>query len=548
MNVKEVNPVVFASPLEVAEKFVADLPMLRDTPGVLRCLTALRAGRPLDALSCLPDPIEFVGDVERFIAYRQFLAIVSKAPYKGHDTTSAARQSWYAQEAKNKRTNDKWRARARFPAQAARHSPLMEELLNYAARYIRETLGRLTPAKYNRILDLSRPGPGISIGTRDRLLTSPVAKFLDTDHVCTPDAVGIARDWFLRNPKLLSTLKSIDGKLGVECRLSNRVTFVRKNAKTDRSIAIEPSLNVMFQLGLHEYLMGVFAHKRVATLNDQRPNQFLSGIGSGPLGIHGLATLDLSAASDSITTGLVARLIPDDWLHLLNSLRCSHSVLDGVSVKLEKFSSMGNGFTFALETLIFKALAEAARDWGRGTITSVYGDDIIIDCKCALLLTDLLDYCGLSINTDKSFIAGSFKESCGADWLNGKLITPVYIRDLKVRLDSVHRLWNGCRGHLFGPFRAALMSTVRSITKPLFGPDCATNESCFKLSRRQLGTVETARWVNGLGTWKYRCLIAEAVEFPRSHPLAYASALLSGAFSLAKRGRKSVRVGWRLAH
>lgn len=545
---KDVNPVLFGSPLEVAEFLVADLPSLREIPGVLGCLTALRAQRPLDAFRLLPDPIEFVGDADKFASYRQFLAIVTKAPYRGWDTKSAARQSWYAQEAKNKTTNAKWRARARFPLEAARHSPVMEECLNYDASYIRRILGRLTPSKYRQILDLSRPGPGISIGTRNRLLTSPVAKFLDTDHVCTPASLGVVRDWFLRNPKLLSTLQSIDGKLGVECRLSNRVTFVPKNAKTDRGIAIEPSLNVMFQLGLHEYFIRLFSHKGVAHLNDQRPNQFLAGLGSGPSGIFGLATLDLSAASDSITTGLVRRLIPDDWLHLLDSLRCPNSVIDGVEVPLEKYSSMGNGFTFALETLIFKALAEAARDYGRGCITSVYGDDIIIDSSCALLLTDLLDYCGLSVNTDKSFVVGSFKESCGADWLNGKLITPVYVRDLKVRLDTVHRLWNGLRGTNYTRFRARLMSRVRATTTPLFGPECATNESCFKLSRRQLSTVQTARWVNGLGTWKYRCLITDSVEFPRSHPLAYASALLSGAFSLAKRGRKSVRVGWRLAH
>lgn len=533
--------------VQVLEHFVASVPGARDLPGVFHVLFALKAGKYKEALGFTRDPFEFVGSPNKLVLYRQFLALFKKVSFSGEDAKSRAIATWRSNETALRRTNQIWKARMRFPVAAQRRSPVMESLLNRSRHLIEGWLGRLTTGKYQRILSLSRPGPGICIGTRDRLLTAPVAKYLDTDHHCTRGALPLVRDWFLQNPKLLSTLRSVDGRLGVDVSASNRVTFVPKNAQTHRSIAIEPGLNVMLQLGVHEYLTRVFSQKGIAHLQDQRVNQFLAGLGTRSPGLNSLSTIDLSNASDSVSIGLVQRLVPDDWYHLLSSLRCTHSTLEGEVVKLEKFSSMGNGFTFALETLIFKALAESVREYAGGSITSVYGDDIIIDTKCSLLLIDLFDYCGLTVNTDKSFVVGPFKESCGADWLSGTLITPIYLKTRKVDIRSLHRLWNGLKGGLFSEFRKWILSTVRSTGTPLFGPPCAPAEACFKLSRSQMKTVSTARWCKHLQTWKYQAVITDGVDFSREHELAYASALLSGAFSLAKRGVSRRRVGWKLA-
>jgi len=113
----------------------------------------------------------------------------------------------------------------------------------------------------------------------------------------------------------------------------NRITTVPKNAKTDRIIAIEPTLNGYMQHGVGSLIRSRL--KRVGVdLNNQRRNQELALLGS----VDGsLATIDLSAASDSVSTELVRRLLPPDWLAAIEQLRCSQGVLpDGTRVEYQK--------------------------------------------------------------------------------------------------------------------------------------------------------------------------------------------------------------------
>jgi hypothetical protein len=125
-------------------------------------------------------------------------------------------------------------------------------------------------------------------------------------------------------------------------------------------------------------------------------------------------------------------LLPPEWSELLGQLRTGTICYDGLSIKLEKFSSMGNGFTFELESLIFWALAlGCCRTVGVDVEhVGVYGDDIIVPTDAAGLLYEVLDHCGFWVNTQKSYIDGPFRESCGADWLNGKDVRPFYLREL----------------------------------------------------------------------------------------------------------------------
>jgi hypothetical protein len=91
--------------------------------------------------------------------------------------------------------------------------------------------------------------------------------------------------------------------------------------------------------------------------------------------------------------------------------------------KYSKFSSMGNGMTFTIETLIFAAAVAAV---GSKTVC-VYGDDIVTDTNTVPDLLRLLRFLGFCVNQDKSFHTGPFRESCGEHWYRDKLITPVYI-------------------------------------------------------------------------------------------------------------------------
>jgi len=110
--------------------------------------------------------------------------------------------------------------------------------------------------------------------------------------------------------------------------------------------------------------------------------------------------------------------------------------VDGKWRRLEKFSSMGNGYTFELETLIFAGLMSVLlRELGRsgrlGEDVFVFGDDIIIPDDCYGAAIAMLEFCGFSANTEKSFHGPiGFRESCGGDFFEGADVRPFYIKDV----------------------------------------------------------------------------------------------------------------------
>lgn len=217
----------------------------------------------------------------------------------------------------------------------------------------------------------------------------------------------------------------------------SKVTTVRKTALIDRVIAIEPCMNMFMQKGLGSVIRRRL--KKVGIdLNSQTWNQTLARIGSA---LGSLATIDLQSASDSIALMLVRALLPPEWFELIERLRCEVCILpDGTKHRLEKVSSMGNGFTFELESLIFWALSAAVLDL-LGTSDKrlgIYGDDIVIHNSAAPLLIKVLARCGFVTNTDKTFVSGPFRESCGKHYFYGVDVTPFYV---KGQTDETHNLY-----------------------------------------------------------------------------------------------------------
>jgi hypothetical protein len=204
------------------------------------------------------------------------------------------------------------------------------------------------------------------------------------------------------------------------------IDTVPKNAKTHRVIAKEPRANGFLQKGAGSYLRRRL--KRVGIdLDDQTHNQE----GARRAYEDGLATLDLKAASDSMPIELVFELLPLDWAHALDRLRSHKALLpSGETITLQKFSSMGNGFTFELETLVFWAIASSVRDLlsSEGRVL-VYGDDIIVPSAIADELVSQLAFIGFSVNKEKSFITGNFYESCGEHYFKGENVTPIYQKE-----------------------------------------------------------------------------------------------------------------------
>lgn len=201
--------------------------------------------------------------------------------------------------------------------------------------------------------------------------------------------------------------------------------FVPKNAKTFRSIATEPVLNGLVQMAIGDLMVERLARVGV-DLKDQGLNQELARTGS----LTGdLATLDLSSASDTVSRELVGSLLPLDWFTLLNRARSGHmwDRSKGDRIHLQKFSSMGNGFTFPLESLIFWALCRVVCD--ESDTVSVYGDDLIIPTAKYADVVETLQYAGFVVNKQKSYSTGPFRESCGADWYLGTQIRPFYQKE-----------------------------------------------------------------------------------------------------------------------
>lgn len=228
-----------------------------------------------------------------------------------------------------------------------------------------------------------------------------------------------------------------------DCEYSNAidVMFVPKNAKTHRVIGVEPGLNVWFQKSL-----GTWLRRRLRTFGvDLDRGQELHNRLALAASLNGEAvTVDFSSASDHIAQECVRLLFSGSsgairTLKLLELCRTPLAKLDGKLFALEKFSSMGNGFTFELQTLIFWSLARAVGDFA-----SVYGDDVIIPKTSYPAFSAACGFLGLKINESKTCIEGYFRESCGGHYYCGTDCKPYYFREL-ITNATKYKIANGVR-------------------------------------------------------------------------------------------------------
>lgn len=226
---------------------------------------------------------------------------------------------------------------------------------------------------------------------------------------------------------------------------SSKLGFVNKKVHIARTICTEPTINMWFQLGIGSCISERLKYKFNIDLSTQQDvNSRLARVGSLT---NQLATIDLKSASDSISVGLILWAFRDlKWfLNYLMGTR-SPSVIcpNKARLDLDMISSMGNGFTFPLQTLIFTCVVKAAyafegiRFCTKGDYATrnagVFGDDIICENAGVSSVLRLLTLLGFTVNAEKSFVNGRFRESCGTDWFNGNMVRPVYIK--KARSDQ----------------------------------------------------------------------------------------------------------------
>lgn len=284
----------------------------------------------------------------------------------------------------------------------------------------------LGPFDRDEIVSRSGFGPGASTSLRRRN-ASHQNKWVRSSHITEK-----ALPWFVSFrrwagvPDIPSRVEVVEG---------NHVTTVPKNSKTDRVIAIEPDWNMFFQKGVGAAIRSRLQRRAGQLTPDaQLLNREWARRGSSVAEGQPFATIDLKGASDGISLALCAALLPHDWMKGLLELRSPVGIVGDDRFLYEKVSSMGNGYTFELETLLFWGLAKAVCR----TDVRVYGDDIICPVGRSGQLIEILAQAGFEVNPAKTFTAGPFRESCGGHYFNGRDITPFYYRHpIKTMGDAV---------------------------------------------------------------------------------------------------------------
>lgn len=383
--------------------------------------------------------------VDHLMEARQALAFFTKLEpleIPGVNKERVAYQKFIRSEELCKETNETFRAirEGRFCLR-----PRVNAVLHGAARKISRILGPVP--SLSQLPMVYGPGANTSVKAS---VACPRVK-LGANAVCSTPAMQsvtallaefplyarlLAMRRFNRIQQDLSRDEQIGYLLKVEAGIyevdvtcqPGKLQFVPKNAKTYRSIVVEPILNTLAQKGL-----GSWMRRRLrmcgVNLDDQSFNQRLAAHGS-ITNYH--ATIDLSSASDTVSMEIVEELLPYDWVSMLRQFRTSKVRYRKKTFELEKFSSMGNAFTFELETVIFYSLAFAVCEHLQlptGWVNS-YGDDIVVPREAYPLLYETLTACGFLVNREKSFVDGPFRESCGKDFFLGIDIRPYYQKEL----------------------------------------------------------------------------------------------------------------------
>lgn len=406
--------------------------------------------RPSDYI----DRISYLNDV-------QAVKFLSKYPFqKIGDPRQAALTTFDECEASCEIENEFWGG---YQTKRLSLTPEMSDMAIRVQEIIAEILGDTFPVQ--EWLDCCRFGPGTFAFSK--VPKPSTADKLTNDPTVTVEFLPYARSFLNEFPGWCDTL-SYGSNYPIRLRVvpGGKHTTVPKSALTDRNIETQPLLNLFGQLGL-----GMMIRRRLLAIgidldHGQHRNRELARLGS----LYGVyATLDLKNASDTIATELVRQLLPERWFHALTLVRTTSVKIQKETRTLQRFSAMGNGFTFELETLIFYAIARACSPKGQ---VCVFGDDIVLPTGAAGKAARFLPLFGFTVNSKKSFSTGPFRESCGADWFEGIISRPFQLDSGVTDVPSIISLANGLaraacrsnRGYGFDRrYRAAWLFAVRWI-------------------------------------------------------------------------------------
>lgn len=369
--------------------------------------------------------------------------------------------------------------------------------------------GELLWDSYFDLLKAGRSGPGASLGANgEDFYTKFFASRLTTT---SPSLYSLYNEfcaWFptWRDAEISRAITHGNFRL----TRSSSLSFVRKSRDISRSICTEPSLNMFFQLGLGALLESrLKSYFGISFDVQQDRNRQLACRGSID---DSVSTLDLESASDCVSLNLCAFGLPQYVFDVLLELRTPYCKVRNRELKLNMVSTMGNGFTFPLQTILFSCVVQAAARQVNFTLTradaavpnwGVFGDDIICPRAIAPQVCRLLHLLGFVVNSQKSYVVGPFRESCGADFFKGVNVRGVYIKSLltpQSRYVAINLLneWTARTGIPLPRAVGYLVDSVRVLAIPAHEqPDAGI--------RVPLGIVEGKFYSSKKQRFFYRC-------------------------------------------
>jgi hypothetical protein len=511
-----------------------------DCPTSLSLTILARAGQWAEVLAFRVEP-EYFADAESYARANMAVCFLKKNPvipgFSDEDRLRACHNSWRIGEASCYQANERLSPflihseMSSMPAQLLRRARAI--LLNWLGPcpddndnslfYDGAELKRSVPTRKG-LVDVARHGPGTTFSSS---VANPTAadKF---DEVMSLTRNASFYLWNVAGTKWMEALHERSVRTGVALRdcinysRGNRFAAVPKTAMTHRGIAIECTLNVYFQLAIGRAIRQSLRRRAGWDLDNaagvhRKMAQAASIDGSW-------ATIDLSNASDSLCKNLVRILLHGTpWLERMEDLRSTHTFFDKKWHLLEKFSSMGNGYTFELETCVFACLISATLELNGssgvlGHDLFVFGDDIIVRTEYARSVVAVLGWAGFKVNKEKTFTKGSFRESCGGDFFLGQPVRAFYLKqDLAYGTQTVYTLHNGARSSLenVGDFSPWFLDWVRKRLLPVplrhiggpnrFGDSVLHGvEAKYRWDRFGIRWVKTVRWYEPrLLRWKF---------------------------------------------
>lgn len=416
--------------LEVAQKLMRELDCARSLS-----IDILMRYNEWDQIFAMKADPHHYSDAKSFLSANLATCFFKKldVPMGRQDEIEAATlEKWWSAERSCFRTNQRLNELLDFGTLSGIPAPeRIIEFLDDARKWFAWIVGDGLPPCEGRF------GPGATVS--DSYGRTTVLHKMSSLPTFTPSAFGYLVPW--SGTKWASACAA---RWDVPETARGNVYFTApKTALVRRPCAKEASINGFYQLGTGDYLRRRIKLRGIDLRTAKELHMFIAQVSSLT---EEHATIDLTSASDTNALALVRALASPRWFNHLTDLRSPFTRVNGKWVRLEKFSSMGNGFTFELETAVFMAICLAVDPTlTPGHDLHVLGDDIIVPKGIANDVIWALKFCGFETNKDKTYVSGSFRESCGGDYYLGVPVRGFYLEKVPNEPQHFIAIANGIR-------------------------------------------------------------------------------------------------------